>query len=334
MAVVERAIEIDPAFFIVMGALFILVALVTALFSLLTLTTILACWRTQCRSTSNFLVCNSCVASLFFDVILSIQIPSLFQVDQHERQGFQSTPCRIRGFLFLFACTEKMYSYLIQAISRYFITVLYKRKSLLTYRTNGSLILASWIHSFVLAAGMLISPVAFQYEVESRLCVMTSKVFHTSFTAMVLAFVVPVSIIIFLYLNILWRTVLTNQIQPDAVSKRNNKRNLTVFQNILILLTIPFVGGSPFLLSIIINRISRSPWPLYAASIFFISLSSAIESLVLFFTNNEVKRIVYGRIGLHQVVDGDDAVVVRPRMRVWTLSNRIHALSAAPTMNT
>ena len=321
--------EIDPAFFIVMGTLFILVALVTALFSLLTLTTILVCWNTQCRSTSNFLICNSCVATLFIDIAISMQIPHLFRVNQQDEENIYGTYCRIRGFLFLFACTEKMYSYLIQAISRYFITVLYKRKSLLTYRTNGLLILASWIYSFVLTTGMLISPVAFQYEVESRLCVMTSKVFHTSFTAMVLAFVVPLNIIIVLYGNILWRTLRTDQIQPDTISKRNNKRNIKVFQNILILLTILIVGGSPFVFSIIINRIARSPWPLYAVSLLLITLSSAVESTVVFFTNKEVKEIILVKMRIHQA-DDRDAVMTHPGARAMTLYNGKQSTATIP----
>ena len=305
VAAIERSLENDYSFFIVMGILFIIVALATALFSLITLSTIITSWHPHCRSVSNFLVANSCLATLVFDITISIQIPYFFHIDLHEDPDHPTAFCRMRGFLFLLGCIAKMCSYLIQAISRYFFTVLYKRKSLLTYRTNASLILAGWIYSLILACTLLVSPVAFQYEIESRLCVMTSKIFHTSFTLMVLAFVIPVNIIICLYGSILWHTFRSNQIQPSAVERRNNKRNIKVFQNILMLLGIVLVGGTPFVFSTIINRIGQTPWPWYAISIFFIVLSTAVESLLVLFTNKEVRRVIIGRCGLTQADQRD-----------------------------
>ena len=66
----ERPMDTDRVFFTVMGLLFVLVALITAVFSLITLVTIITCWHSHCRSISNFLVCNSCLTTLFFDIIL------------------------------------------------------------------------------------------------------------------------------------------------------------------------------------------------------------------------------------------------------------------------
>ena len=53
------------------------------------------------------------------------------------------------------------------------------------------------------------------------------------------AYVIPVSIIIQLYSSILRQTVRTNLIRPSVAAKQNNKRNIKVFQNILILLHRP-----------------------------------------------------------------------------------------------
>ena len=330
---IEQSTEDNQTFFLVMGILFMIVALATALFSLITLTTIITSWRPHCRSVSNFLVGNSCLATLVFDITISIQITYLFHINPYENSDYPTTFCRIRGFLFLLGCIAKVCSYLIQAISRYFVTILYKRKNLLTYRTNATLILASWIYSLILACGMLISPVAFQYEIESRLCVMTSKVFHTSFTLMIFAFVIPVNIIICLYGSILWHTFRSNQIQPNAVQRRNNKRNIKVFQNILILLGIVLVGGSPFLFSIIINRIGQTPWPWYLISVFFIVLSTTVESFVVLFTNKEVKRVIVGRCGLTQA-NQRDFFMHELGARALPVRNGDHSMCTIPVITT
>ncbi|CAF4598085.1 unnamed protein product [Rotaria sp. Silwood2] len=266
--------ESDRLFFILFGTLYTIVVLLTAIFSLVMLTTIIYHWHPHCRSTSNLLTCNSCVAFLFFNITIAIQIPNLFQAQQQQLTNNLVTPsCRIRAFLFLFACIVKIFSYLIQAISRYFTIILYKRKILLTYRTNILLILFSWICSLVLGSSMFISPVAFQYEPESYLCVFTTKVFHTSFTLMIVAFLLPVNIIVLLYGIILRHTTRTNVIHVENVLRNNNKRNIKVFRNILMVVVVLIVGGTPNLISIIVNRIDQIPWPFYSISIFFITLS-------------------------------------------------------------
>jgi hypothetical protein len=74
------------------------------------------------------------------------------------------------------------------------------------------------------------------------------------------------------------------------------------------------VGGSPFLISTIINGIGETPWPWYAISFFMIALSSAVESFLLFFTNEEVKRIVVSKCGIPQGNEhdvGTNAAVMR-----------------------
>ncbi|CAF1534966.1 unnamed protein product, partial [Rotaria sordida] len=156
-----------------------------------------------------------------------------------------TTACRIYAFLFLLACIAKIFSYLIQAISRYFIVILYKHKILLTYCTSILLILFSWICSLILGSSMLISPVAFQYEPESHFCVLTTKVFHTSFTLMIIAFLLPVNAIVLLYGIILRHTTRTNLIHVNHVLKNNNKRSIKVFRDILMVVVVLIIGGTP-----------------------------------------------------------------------------------------
>ena len=155
-------------------------------------------WRFHCRSISNLLTVNSCIAYLVFVIAVSNQIPCLFQSNEQQNNSRITTLCKIRGFLVALTSITKVLSYLAQAISRYFITVLYKHKKLLTYRVNVIVIILNWIFGIIISSGFLISPVAFQYEPESRLCTLTSRVFFTSFSLTTIGFVIPVNIIVIL----------------------------------------------------------------------------------------------------------------------------------------
>jgi hypothetical protein len=78
------------------------------------------------------------------------------------------------------------------------------------------------------------------------------------------------------------------------------KRNLKIFRNILIFVSILALGGAPCFIPVIINRTSRIPWPLYSLSILCISLSATLESLALLFTNIRVKTVFYAIIRCQQ----------------------------------
>ena len=288
--------ESKDIFYIIIGIIFIVVILIITIFSSISLITLICNWNSHCRSISNLLIINSSTTFLFFVITISIQIPYLFQSNENQTTIIPIKFCQVHACLFLFACIVKVYSYVIQAISRFFITILYKHKNLLTYRINKFMIIISWIVSLMISTGMLISPVSFEYETESRLCLLTSKHFHTSFTLMVVAYLIPVNIIIILYGIILWYTTRPNRVHPNNITIGNNKRNIKVFQKILLLLAIVIIGGIPYLLAVIINKIATTPWPLYSISILFITLSAATESLTIFLTNKDIKTIFYAKI--------------------------------------
>ena len=271
----------------------ILFTIITFIFSSITILIIIFNWKSQCRSITNLLVCNSSAALIFYVIAITIQISFLFQTNN---QPIDSTFCKIRAFIYLFACSVKSLSYLVQAISRWFITIHYKHRLLVKYRTNIIIIITSWIVSLTISAGMFISPLSYKYEPMSKLCVLTSTVFPTSFITILLVFLIPVHVIILLYGIILWHTTRIQRIHPHGFTEITSKRNLKVFHHILILVIILIVGGTPYCLSIIINKIGETPWPLYSLSIVFISLSASMESITIFYINQQVKTLFYNKI--------------------------------------
>ncbi|CAF5135906.1 unnamed protein product, partial [Rotaria sp. Silwood1] len=79
------------------------------------------------------------------------------------------------------------------------------------------------------------------------------------------------------------------------------KRNIKVFQNILIILTVLIIRAAPYFISIIINIITEIPQIFHLISTLFISMTNTFESIAIFFTNGNVKTIFYIKIGWHHV---------------------------------
>ncbi len=73
---------------------------------------------------------------------------------------------------------------------------------------------------------MLSMKKAYQYEPESRLWALISKVFLTSFIPVVILFFIHVSTIILLYGIILWHTTRIHRVHPKGLTDMIRKRNI------------------------------------------------------------------------------------------------------------
>ena len=312
-------------FFIITSTIFIILTLITIIFALTIIIIVVYNWKGQSRSITNLLTCNSSATLLYHSIATIIEI-SFFPRTCHMTTNF----CKICGFIYFSSCTTRAYSYLIQSISRYFITICYKHRSLLTFRINWILILFNWTIGGIIATFMFTIPFAFQYESESRMCLLTSKVFLSSFIGVMIVFCIPFIIIILLYTLILHHTT-RNQLNLNTFSTLRLKRNLKVFQNILIAVCIFAIGGIPYLISVIINLLNEVPWPLYTLSVLFISLSGTLESLTLFFTNTQVKTVFCTMIRCQPRENTN--IIVREMNQLIVRTNQINGILLKPTSN-
>lgn len=288
----ERA---NDDYFVFIGVIFIFLTLLTFFFSSITILIILLNWKHQCRSLNNLFACNSSASLFFYAIGITIQIRYIFQTDDQRNTRIA---CKLHAFIYVYACAVKCFSYLIQAISRWFITVHYRHRKLLEFRTNTIIILASWVVAFVSTALLFIFPTAYQYEPECRLCVLTSKVFFTSFIPAMIIFFIPACTITILYGIILRHTIHVHRIHPAGFNRITSKRNVQVYRNILVLLGIVLTGGTPYFLSVILNGLTKGPWILYSIAVIFIGLAAAMESLAIFLTNHQVKKLFFKKIKL------------------------------------
>ncbi|CAF4974873.1 unnamed protein product, partial [Rotaria sp. Silwood1] len=62
------------------------------------------------------------------------------------------------------------------------------------------------------------------------------------------------------------------------------------------------IGGTPYLISTIVNRIVPIPWPLYSISFLSIACSSAIGSIAILLTNEQSKSIFCAKLRRRQLL--------------------------------
>ncbi|CAF1558740.1 unnamed protein product [Rotaria sp. Silwood1] len=156
--------------------------------------------------------------------------------------------------------------------------------------------------SGIIAVSLLISPGAYQYEDESRVCTLTRKNFLISFLSAIIIFLFPMITITILYGIIIWHIKQHNRIHLRSTNAWRLKRNMKVFKNIFIFTSILGIGGTPYLFSTIVNRIVPIPWPLYSISFLSIACSSAIGSIAILFTNEQARKIICAKFRRRQLI--------------------------------
>ncbi len=288
-------------------------------------------WRSQCRSTANLIVCNSCVALLFYGITLCIQIPFVFNNNPVYSNEMNTTFCKIRSFVITYAILTKTYSYLVMAISCFFITVLYKKRILLSFRVNWMLIITNWTVTGVMTVGTFLSPLAYAYEPESGFCILTTKHFVTSFTLIILVFLTTVGTMVILYGIIICHITRKSQINPNSRSILQAKRNMKVFRKVFIFTGTLFIGGTPFFLCIILHQIGQAPWQLYAIVHLFVAFSAALDSIILLFTNREVKTILFAKLYCRQVNSTNETITmnINRAKQIVPYHNEIQTIESA-----
>ncbi|UJR19372.1 hypothetical protein I4U23_022501 [Adineta vaga] len=257
---------------------------------------ILRCWHPHCRSVINLHVCNSCFSLFFFAITYSIQIPSFIQQIYINGSPPNTLFCQITACLSVFSTGLVAHSCIAQAISQFFITVLYKHKYLLTFRITWIIIIISWLINVIIAVGMFISPYAYQYDSESHFCTLTAHHFPTAISIGILFAFGPMLMLMILYVIILRYTIYQTRINPNSQSTLRVRRSKRVFQNIILTFNLYSIAGIPYILCLIMNRINEAPWQLYSIQVLAFSFTAAIHSIFIFIMNKKVKEILFAKL--------------------------------------
>ena len=258
------------------------------------------------RNIQNLMMCNTAFASIIYSIL---QIISAY-FGLREDSSINQPACIFRTLCYNAVCICVTTSYAMQSISRLFFAVLYKYKFLLTYRIHLYLIILNYILTIFGPIPLYLIKDGVGFEIESRLCTITTKVFSSSMWAVSIAYLIPVSTVTIVYGIIFYYTkqssrrvirhtimgplVVISEIQRRSCNVPNSKRELKLMKNIVILIGIMTCAGIPYLILIIWNLLDveiSPPESFYLISMIIISIVCSIKMVILFFMNKDTKNV-------------------------------------------
>ena len=261
----------------------------TAVFFLIamaiSLTILILVYKTKPRlhTVRHLLICNTAVASILFCIVQTNNYMFLLFIPQ----GTSDMSCRWRGYFAYLTLCGVLYSFLIQAISRLFISLFSRQyRWLTTFRVHYLLIGIQWFVAIVLPLPAIVT-----MDIISRpyaLCfVPLRRMIHVAYTY-IAYYTIPAILICILYIFIYHRVKqMSNRAEIIVRSVNSNKRDLELLRNIVILLSVYLMGGVPTLLFLFSGlRI------LYLMGIVSIAFGVATEKVFTVLLDRELRQVV------------------------------------------
>ena len=240
---------------------------------------ILVCFSKPLHTVTHLLISNTCIASITYCVVQCNNYIYLLFIkwDRNDQS------CRWRGYFAYLSIVAVIYSYLLQAISRFFIIILStKFRWLTTIRTHLYLIVIGWILVFIVPLPALVTKDIFFRQ--GFLCwVPKRSILHVLYTAIAYYFI-PIMLIIGIYIFIYIRIRTHAAIQGF---RRRQNRDLEVFRNIMILLSIYTVGAMPVILFML-----TSIEFFYSMGMVSVTLTVTMEKLISLFLDREIRNVL------------------------------------------
>ena len=259
----------------------------------------------QCRTINNVMMCNIATATLVYAIL---QIISAGFALQSEWFTYQPA-CFLRAYLYNASCTAVCVSYTVQSISRLFFTLFYKHRLLLTWRMHWFLISITYVAMMILPipAASLQVGFGFGFEVESRFCTISTKVFSSSLLCATTAYLIPISTSIIIYLIILFyirqstrrvnvHVTMTHIVSATrSIQPLNLRREIKLLKNILLLVIIIVCAGLPYMSLLFwqaIQPLQTPPTPFYLLVLLVITISLPIQMIVMIHMTTDIRNVI------------------------------------------
>ncbi|CAF3352289.1 unnamed protein product [Rotaria sp. Silwood1] len=266
-----------------------IVCSISAVFSLsaviISITLLILVRRTKPRlhTIRHLLMCNTCVASILYCIIQTNNFIFLFFLPSVT----SDISCQWRAYFAYLTISAIAYSYLIQAISRLFIsTFSTKYQQLITFKTHYILIIIQWFTVIIIPLPAVITKDIY-YRANQLCWVPMTNIVHTSYSY-IAYYAIPALSICIIYIFIYYQVKQAKKgARPLLRLIHGEKRDLQLLRNILILLSIYLMGGIPFLLFVLSsNRI------LYLMGLVTMSLAVAVEKLCTIILDQELRQVI------------------------------------------
>jgi hypothetical protein len=246
-------------------------------------------WRTKPRlhTVNHLLMCNTCCATIFYCVIINNNYGFLIFAEWQT----SDMSCRWRAYFAYTGVAGVIYSYLIQAISRFFFSILStKYRWLTTFKTHYILISIQWLVVFLITLPAVITKDI--YFTPNNLCwVPFEHMLHVAYTAVVY-YIIPVIAIIIIYLYIYCSIRRTRRNATATINSTiGQKRDLELLRNILVLLSIYLCSG--FITLLFFMTLIKL---IYLINFVYMAVSLIIEKVCVIVLDREFRQVIKGII--------------------------------------
>ncbi len=242
-------------------------------------------WRTKSRlhTVRHLLMCNTCIATILYCTVQTTNYIFLIFIESDT----SDMSCRWRGYFGYLSICAVTYSYLIQTISRFFISLfLFKYRWLITFKAHYILIFIQWFIVIILPLPTILTKdISFRPNI--LFWIARIHLLHVIYTFFAY-YIIPTLLTFMIYIMIYYRV--KRAIRRDRTfmkTSNNKKRDLKVLRNIIILLSIYSLGGLPSVLFLITGI-----KPIFLIGMVSISLAMAVEKACMCILDRDIRQVI------------------------------------------
>lgn len=283
VALVNSSIEPSETFFLVSFsaiAALILLGMVIALVYIVSIRT-----NKSLQSVASLLSCNSCAVGLFYFIFHIFYVIWAYYPLPTYREN--STLCYFIGYMYSVTCCGISWSHAVLATNRLCFSLLSNKRWLLTYTFAWRLIFLHWLITFLLPLPLVFFD-AYQYQPESRICILTTRQTSTSTTGVFLFYNIPLTMMLTVYLLIWFHA--RSKTNKNGLSR--TARDLAIMRHILTLVVIDIVCGHPYMTLIILDYLGKATKEWYLLVSLFITLSVTANMFAIFIFHRKLRNLM------------------------------------------
>ena len=255
-----------------------------------------------CHTVPIMLVANSCLAVLLFAVTL-VWTTILSLYNDLKQIQYEDSLCKLRAYVSYAACSELLYSFLLQAIYRYVIVVYPSRLFWQSARFQLFLVVSTWLAAFICTSPYILTG-EIRYIVDDQICQMP---YHLSIVVVYDAlyiYVIPMNCIIVIYFKLIFFVRQMSRRMTQANTLARAQRELRMLRRIVVIVSTFLIFGVPYA-TFMFTGFARQQLPKYPFRIAFafVDTSLFLFIIVLFqFTDPVRVSIIKGIRGRQNAV--------------------------------
>jgi hypothetical protein len=199
-----------------------------------------------------------------------------------KQRVFQDTLCKFRDYLGYVAAALVFYSFILQTLYRYIVVVYPTRISWQSARIQGILVCFSWLFCIVSFLPWLLMGTS-TYNVDNQACILPFRLSVPIIYNVSLAYLIPVSIIIFIYFKLVrYVHQMSNLATLSAQTLQQARRELVMVRRIIITISILVILGLPYTIFMFMSFITKPPKYYYRIAVIFADLPQTFIIIVQF----------------------------------------------------